>query len=226
MRNLIIGISIFFLFLSGLITIKALGIPAGETLKEIDEAEKKIEDLPPQREYILDKFSREQAANRALVEELQATIARLEDKIAQKNETARAIVQTPGAEEKARVLAVLGSGVFRSGQSVIDENLVNAVNKLVPEILASPDHRVIVEGHTDNMPIRSSSGKRYQDNMELSFLRAKAVALILEKNGIPLERISVTGYGDTRPVASNETDEGRVKNRRVEVKLIPEHKEF
>ncbi len=103
---------------------------------------------------------------------------------------------------------------------------MNAVKELVPDILASPDHRVIIEGHTDNMPIMQSTGKRYRDNMELSFLRAKAVARILEKNGISLERISVIGYGDTRPIASNETHEGRIKNRRVEVKLIPGDKEF
>ena len=58
--------------------------------------------------------------------------------------------------------------------------------------------------------------------MELSLLRAKSVASLLVKNGISIERISVTGYGDTRPIASNETAEGRAKNRRVEIKLVPE----
>jgi outer membrane protein OmpA-like peptidoglycan-associated protein len=62
--------------------------------------------------------------------------------------------------------------------------------------------------------------------MELSFLRAKAVGDMLIKNGISSERISVIGYGDTRPIASNETYEGRVKNRRVEVKLLPADREF
>jgi outer membrane protein OmpA-like peptidoglycan-associated protein len=62
--------------------------------------------------------------------------------------------------------------------------------------------------------------------MELSFLRAKAIADILVKRGISLERISVIGSGDTRPIDSNETNEGRVKNRRVEVKLIPGDMEF
>jgi outer membrane protein OmpA-like peptidoglycan-associated protein len=61
--------------------------------------------------------------------------------------------------------------------------------------------------------------------MELSFLRAKAVARILVKHGISLERISIIGYGETHPIASNETDAGRAKNRRVEVKLVPEDKE-
>ncbi|HBH62622.1 MAG TPA: cell envelope biogenesis protein OmpA, partial [Nitrospiraceae bacterium] len=68
--------------------------------------------------------------------------------------------------------------------------------------------------------------KRYIDNMELSFLRAKAVASLLVENGISRDRISITGYGETRPIASNETDEGRIKNRRVEIKLVPEDKEL
>jgi flagellar motor protein MotB len=92
--------------------------------------------------------------------------------------------------------------------------------------MASPDNRVVIEGHTDNIPIRRSPGKRYLDNMELSFLRAKAVASILVKNGISPERISVVGYGDSRPIDSNETVSGRINNRRVEVKLTPEDKEF
>jgi outer membrane protein OmpA-like peptidoglycan-associated protein len=128
--------------------------------------------------------------------------------------------------KEVRVLAVLGGGTFRSGQVVINENLMNTIKELVRDISASPDHRVIIEGHTDNMPIILSPGRRYIDNMDLSFLRAKAIANILAEQGISLERISVIGYGDTRPIAANETDEGRAKNRRVEVKLIPEDKEF
>jgi flagellar motor protein MotB len=92
--------------------------------------------------------------------------------------------------------------------------------------MASPDHRVVIEGHTDNMPISRSPGKRYIDNMELSFLRAKAVASILVNNGIAPERISVVGYGDSRPIDSNETAMGRINNRRVEIKLTPESEEF
>lgn len=125
-----------------------------------------------------------------------------------------------------RTLAVLGDGMFGTGQDVVSENLKNTIRSLINDIAASPDYRVLIEGHTDNIPIKSSIDKRYIDNMELSFLRAKAVSQILVENGIPLNRISVTGYGDSRPLASNDTDGGRAKNRRVEVKLIPENKEF
>ncbi|MBI5196409.1 MAG: OmpA family protein [Nitrospirae bacterium] len=163
MRNIIIGLSILFYILSGIITFKALVIPAGRA------------NVP---------------AN------------------------------------KTRVLAVLGDGAFSSGQFIIDERLITAVKNTVSEISASPDYRVIIEGHTDNRPIRSSAVMRYSDNMELSFLRAKIVASILVKYDIPVERISVIGYGDARPIASNDTAEGRVKNRRVEIKLIPKDKGF
>ena len=61
--------------------------------------------------------------------------------------------------------------------------------------------------------------------MGLSLLRARAIANILVRHGISLDRLSVVGYGDTRPIAPNNTEEGRAKNRRVEVKLIPEERE-
>lgn len=223
MRNFIIGLSILFLLLSGLITFKALEIPAGNTRYQNNLKGLTSKDLSPQLEDILGEFAKEQATNRALAEKLQSTIARLEDKLSNENKETRAIEKN---KKTARILAVLGDGTFSSGQVVINEYLMNAVNELVPDILESIDHRVIIEGHTDNIPIKSSTEIPYRNNMDLSLLRAKAVALILEKYGISLARISVIGYGDTRPIASNETEEGRAKNRRVEVKLISKDKGF
>lgn len=250
MRKLIIGLSILFFTLSGYIKIKELEIPVKNSIYQVAQQEIKPEDNSQKVEYILGKFAKEQAANRASVEELQTTITRLENSLTNKNEESRAKVRelqatiakleailtnkneraqtnvkTKGSDRNTRVLAVLGDGAFYSGQVVINDNLTNAVKELVPDIMESPDNRVIIEGHSDNIPIKSTADL-YGDNLELSFLRAKAVALILEKNGISLERISVMGYGDTRPIASNETAEGKAKNRRVEIKLSPENKEF
>jgi outer membrane protein OmpA-like peptidoglycan-associated protein len=59
----------------------------------------------------------------------------------------------------------------------------------------------------------------------LSLRREKTIANILVSHGIPLERISVMGYGDTRPISTNNTEAGRAKNRRVEVKLMPKEGE-
>lgn len=226
MRNFIIGFSVLFFALSGIITFKALGISAGNTVHQNDRKALESKDLPPEVEDMLGQFAKELADNRALVEELRATITTLQEQPPKKVETIQSNVKTQGPEKEAKVLTVLGAGLFRSGQVVIDESMMNAVEGLVPELLASPGSRVMIEGHTDSMPIKLSAGTQYRDNMELSFLRAKEVALILENNGIPPERISVSSYGDTRPIASNESEDGRVKNRRVVVKLIPEDKEF
>ena len=101
---------------------------------------------------------------------------------------------------------------------MIQDVTYSAIEKLVKEITASPNSRVLIEGHTDNIP----TGKSGSDNMDLSLRRAKAIANILALHGIPKDRISVTGYGETQPINSNDTEEGRAKNRRVEVKLLPQ----
>jgi len=226
MRKFIIGLSIIFFALSGLVAYKALEITAYQSRYQNTPVQTEPEIPSPEVQESLEKLSKEQEAKQALVEELQATISSLEDKLESKNEEIQEIVKIEEPKKEARILAVLGAGSFSSGQVIMNEALMNTVKELVPDISASPGYRVVIEGHTDNIPIKTYSGKRYKDNMELSFLRAKAVALVLEENGIPLENISVTGYGDTRPIASNESDEGRIKNRRVEVRLVPDEKDF
>ncbi len=250
MRNFIIGISILFFLLSGIIAFKASGIPDRNTRYNNVQEESKSKGFKSQSNDISEQLAKEQAANRALVqklhstltrledelsnkhkestanvEELQSTIARLEDKLTDRHEESKVNAKAGGPEKTTRVLAVLGSGTFSSGQAVINESLMKVVKESVQEILASPDYRVMIEGHTDNIPIKLSAGKRYRDNMDLSFLRAKAIANILVEQGVPLENISVIGYGETHPIASNDTGEGRAKNRRVEIKLTPKDKE-
>jgi flagellar motor protein MotB len=226
MRKLLLAFAVLFFALSGIITLKALSISGSTTAYDAVPEKPGQRESTPKVEELLGKFAEEQAANRALVEELQATISTLEDKLSSKSDEPQPKVAVVKQQPETRVLAVLGAGLFRSGQVIIDEKLKNAVNEFIPEILESPDQSVVIEGHTDNIPIKPSAGRRYRDNIELSFLRAKAVALILESNGIAFDRISITGYGDTRPIASNDTEEGRIKNRRVEVKLIAGNKEL
>jgi len=73
---------------------------------------------------------------------------------------------------------------------------------------------IIVKGYTDNQPL--PNGSKFQDNLELSTARANAVIRVLIRNGIARERLSSAGYGDTKPVSTNDTAEGREKNSRVE----------
>ena len=77
-------------------------------------------------------------------------------------------------------------------------------------------HPVVVEGHTDSQPI---GGHQYPSNWELSGARAGAVVRDFQANGVLARRMSVAGYANQEPIATNSTSEGRAKNRRVEVVL-------
>ena len=80
-----------------------------------------------------------------------------------------------------------------------------------------PDTTAVIEGHTDNVPITPGATCKYKDNMALSQARAEsAVNYLVEKFGIDRSRLTAKGYGDTRPIADNATEEGRQKNRRIE----------
>jgi chemotaxis protein MotB len=81
---------------------------------------------------------------------------------------------------------------------------------------------ISVEGHTDNIPVTGALEKAYPSNWEISTARAAAVVRFLQTGaGIQSERMTVVGFGPTRPVASNQTEEGRRKNQRVEIILGP-----
>jgi chemotaxis protein MotB len=84
------------------------------------------------------------------------------------------------------------------------------------------DQIVLVEGHTDNMPLGPSLKARFPSNWELSVARAAAVARFLQEEGLlQPQRLSARGYSYYRPVASNKTIAGRRQNRRIEIILSP-----
>ena len=86
-------------------------------------------------------------------------------------------------------------------------------------ILYSVPNRVIIEGHTDNVPISSPT---YPSNWELSGARAGSIARLLEYFGIKSDRMEIAGYGSTRPKVANDSPELRRLNRRIDVLIKPE----
>lgn len=120
-------------------------------------------------------------------------------------------------EQRGTVLTLSGSVIFASGQSKL---LPAAQSKLseVASALSNGDQKskIVVEGHTD------SAGST-ESNRELSLERAAAVRDALVSNGVSAERITVEGFGETRPVADNTSQAGRANNRRVEIVLQPAH---
>jgi chemotaxis protein MotB len=94
------------------------------------------------------------------------------------------------------------------------------LDKIIPTLKKLKNERINVEGYTDNVPIGPELRSRFPSNWELSTARATNVVRFLESKGVNQNLLSATGFGDTRPVASNDSREGRAKNRRIEIVLV------
>lgn len=133
-------------------------------------------------------------------------------------EIAQGIVEVV-VENGKIIIRINEQGLFASGSADLLQSIDPILSK-VKETLYGVKGTVSVAGHTDNKPISTS---RYRSNWELSAARAVTVVHELTKDGIlPAERFQVEGYGDTEPIASNSTSEGRARNRRVEVIIMEE----
>lgn len=112
--------------------------------------------------------------------------------------------------------------LFDSGKAELRPESLPVLNEITG-ILAQSPHEVIVEGHTDNVPIHT---QEFPSNWELSTARAISVArYMFESATLDARRFTVAGYGEYHPVAPNETPEGKGKNRRVEILLKHEDEE-
>ena len=105
---------------------------------------------------------------------------------------------------------------FVSGSAELLPAMKMYIDKIAPALVkgvALKNNVLIVEGHTDNIPIATS---QFASNWELSTARATTVLrYIIQKNGIPPEKIAAIGYGEHKPIAPNDTDVNKAKNRRV-----------
>ncbi len=106
--------------------------------------------------------------------------------------------------------------LFASGDARLSSTGLAVLGRLVPVLGSVAQHRIVVEGHTDNVPIQT---ERFPSNWELSTGRAASVVRYLQSQGIDPARMRATGFADTRPLASNDTPQGRAQNRHVEVIL-------
>lgn len=88
--------------------------------------------------------------------------------------------------------------------------------------LAKVGHSIEVQGHTDDVPISGALARRYPTNWELASARATEVVRLLAERGVGAERLTAVSFGEFRPVAPNDSPEGRARNRRIEIRLQPE----
>lgn len=122
-------------------------------------------------------------------------------------------------DERGVVITVADKFFFESGSAGLRENSREVLDKIASALLNHPN-MIRIEGHTDNVPIHS---RAFPSNWELSSSRAiNVVKYFIENHKIKPDRISAIGYAENRPVASNDTPDGRAKNRRVDIVLLSE----
>ncbi len=112
--------------------------------------------------------------------------------------------------------------LFASGSAVVGKKGKAVLAKVVTILKDVKGKRIEVDGHTDNVPIVSTLKSRFATNWELSTARATEVVRYLqEEGGIDPQVLSAAGFGEYQPIAPNDTEEGRHKNRRIEIVLLP-----
>ena len=118
------------------------------------------------------------------------------------------------------VVRVPGANLFKPGQADLQLSGRPVLDKVIAVIRKYPDYKIHIQGHTDDDPI---STEKFPTNWELSAARATAVLRYFFDKGVEPEKMTATGYADTFPLASNDTDQGRTINRRVEFVLEKEN---
>jgi chemotaxis protein MotB len=142
-------------------------------------------------------------------------VATLKGEIAQKE------IALHQVKEKL-IVTILDRVLFPSGQATLTPEGRQIMQKVGAILAKITDRRILIEGHTDNVPIGPTLSQQYPTNWELSTARAtEVVKYLITEAHLPAHRLSAVGRADTAPVASNESEEGRKQNRRIEIILLP-----
>ena len=200
---------------------EALG---GERLKLIDE----MEDLRVAKEGLTGDVAKLEKTRDLLTENLREHEAKVAELSKRSNEYEGLVndlerevsagqIQITQLREGLR-LGLAQDILFRSGSATLEPYGVELLTK-VSEQLAKFPQQVEVQGHTDNVPVSRSS--RWGTNWELAAARAASVVRLFEKHGVDPQHLRGVSYGEYAPVDSNDTAEGRARNRRIDIRLKP-----
>ncbi|NRB42948.1 MAG: OmpA family protein [Pseudomonadales bacterium] len=110
--------------------------------------------------------------------------------------------------------------LFASSETELSDSGKKVVADVAKE-LADFEYQIIVIGHTDNVAVGPKLMERFPSNWEVAGARASSVVRLLESEGVPSERLASASFGSTHPIASNDSDEDRAQNRRIEIRLRP-----
>lgn len=182
---------------------------------------KEREQLLLEQSQLAAALEQERAAKEAEIARLTRTQEELsqslQDEIAKGNITIQQVRDQLTINMVDRVL-------FDSGQVQVKPTGVKVLKQVGDVLNKVSDKQIRIEGHTDNVPISARLKDRFKTNWELSTARAtNVVRYLIDQGGVNREQLSAVGYAETRPLSSNDNEEGRAANRRIEIVLYPKH---
>jgi chemotaxis protein MotB len=191
---------------------KPLAEKYGEAVRQKDdlrqELDKKVAELSKTVETKQDEIRNVQSTKDSLIAEMQGEIQNKQIRIEQMADKLK--------------LSIVDKILFPSGESDIAPEGLKVLQRVGNILKNAQGKSVRVEGHTDNVPIGGRLKDKYPSNWELSAARATNVVRFLQETvGMDPKRLEAAGLGQNRPVAPNDTKEGRAQNRRIEIYLLP-----
>lgn len=176
-------------------------VEAGEEGKDGGVAE------PADEQAVIDQIEQ-------MIKETQADAKALADSLQEQIAKGEVEIETRGRQIIVRIKE---KGSFASGSADLAGNYLPMLQEM-RDVLATQEGAISIQGHTDNIPYKRSANSRFRSNWELSTSRAVSVAhAIFDGDILNPNRVEVSGFADTRPLADNSTPEGRARNRRVEI---------
>jgi chemotaxis protein MotB len=179
-------------------------------VEQIDALGKKNNDLHNEIEHLRQEKEQEVEKMSSTYEEL---LGKMKSEIDQGQVT---ISELKGKLTVNMVDAIL----FDSGKAEVKPEGMQVLQKVIDILKNVSDKAIRVEGHTDNVPISEALARKYPTNWELSARRAVNVTKFLQNQGLDPRDLGAVAYGEYQPVTDNETEEGKAKNRRIEIVLV------
>ena len=193
--------------------------------KSLSQRIKELEDEIVSRQTEIDALQSKIDANEAELAELRAAKAEREKELETYKQLfarLKKLIDSGAIKvvfRKGKMMVEMASAVlFDSGKTKLKEDGLATLDELAQALKSVGDREFLVAGHTDNIPIKT---RKFKNNWELSTQRAVVVVDHMIEQGFPSGQLGAAGYADVDPVASNDTEEGRAQNRRIEIILMP-----
>jgi chemotaxis protein MotB len=199
--------------------LQRMGVDLGKLGKERENLSSKVSQLSATLEE-REKALAEYRARALQLERIKERFEQLKNKLKALTDVGLAV----NIRHNRMIISLPGDVLFASGQDKLTDKGKEILQKVAVVIKGDPgllSREYQVTGHTDNKPLK---GGIFGDNWGLSLMRARQVLLYMieaKEGGMPIERWSAAGFGEHDPVASNDADDGRTKNRRCEIVVVP-----